>query len=249
MLSKNKIKYLCSLQRKKNREAYKLFIAEGKKLVCDLLDAGLKAQIAVCTENSKNALRKYDFEELIEVDIDDIKKISLLKTTPDVFAVFHKTETPTSLQYAKNTVCICLDGIQDPGNLGTIIRTADWFGIRNIICVNGCAEAYNPKTVQSTMGAIARVAIHYSDVPTIEQQFAGLPIYGCYMEGENIFSSELTQNGLIVMGNEGQGISEAMELIINKKISIPSYAEGRTSESLNVATAAAITMAEFKRRQ
>lgn len=249
MLSKNKIKYLCSLQRKKNRETLGLFIAEGQKLVCDLLDAGMKAQIAVCTESSKKALSKYVFEELIEADVSDMKKVSLLKTAPDVFAVFQKNEIRFTLQDAKKSLCLCLDGIQDPGNLGTIIRTADWFGFKNIICVNGCAEAYNPKTVQSTMGAIARVAVHYSDVQTVEKEFAGLPIYGCYMEGGDIFTSELTQSGLIVMGNEGQGISEAMGQLINKKISIPSYAEGRTSESLNVATAAAITMAEFKRRQ
>jgi len=248
MLSKNKIKYLCSLHRKKIREKDSVFIAEGEKLVSDLLQAGLKASLIVCVEEKLAGFDCFEVAEIIPASSTDIKKISLLKTTPDVFAVFYQPEHLVDEQRLPAELSLCLDGIQDPGNLGTIIRTADWFGINTILCINGCADCYNPKTVQATMGAIARVKVMYVDLGKIEEIYKSSSVYGCYMDGENLYKSELSKNGLIIMGSEGQGISAETAKIINRKISIPSYAQGQTSESLNVAVAASITISEFKRR-
>ena len=138
---------------------------------------------------------------------------------------------------------------QDPGNLGTIIRLADWFGIEDIFCSTGTVDVFNPKTVQATMGAIARVKVHYCDLPKLISSLKGIPVYGTFLDGNIIYSETLSANGLIVMGNEGNGISREVEALINRRLYIPNYPQEReTSESLNVAIATAVVCAEFRRR-
>lgn len=248
-LSKNKIKYIHSLKDKKNRREQGVFVAEGKKLVADLLSSCQCQLIAALPESV------HDFKaanaEIITATEEELKKASSLKTTSSVIGVFFQPEIqqPEEINL-KDRLSLVLDGIQDPGNMGTIVRIADWFGIENIICSHDTADIYNPKTVQATMGAIARIHVHYSDLSSFLEENKQLPIYGTFLEGENIYTEDLSQNGLIVMGNEGNGIRPETEKHINKKLFIPNYPIGsETSESLNVAVATAIICSEFRRRQ
>jgi len=147
-------------------------------------------------------------------------------------------------------LCLALDEVQDPGNLGTIIRIADWFGIEHIFCSQGTADVYNPKVVQATMGALARVHVHYVNLSELIDSLPDIPVYGTFLDGTNIYEQELSQTGIIVMGNEGNGISPEVRKVINRRLYIPNYPANRpTSESLNVAVATAITCAEFRRRK
>ena len=149
----------------------------------------------------------------------------------------------------KHSLCLALDDIQDPGNLGTIIRLADWFGIENIFCSHGTVDVYNPKVIQATMGALARVKLHYCDLVKLITSVKDIPIFGTFLDGNNIYGEDLSKNGLIIMGNEGNGVSKEVSKLINKKLYIPNYPTSReTSESLNVAIATAIVCAEFRRR-
>ena len=170
-----------------------------------------------------------------------------MKTPPKAIGVFYQfDESPSGIENKLNLV---LDGIQNPGNLGTIIRIADWFGIENVFCSTDSADIYNPKTVQSTMGALARVRIHYTQLTDLLQKYKQLPVYGTFMNGENIYNEKLTENGFIVMGNEGKGIRPEIENLVSKRISIPNYPTDReTVESLNVAVSTAIVCSEFRRR-
>lgn len=252
VLSKNKIKLIRSLDLKKNRSATGLFIAEGKKLVFDLLESDIVASELYCTRQAASEIVSHKADLKIEtVDKEDLARISFLKTTPDIVGIFRIPKSEIDWDEIKNELTLVLDAIQDPGNLGTIVRLADWFGIRNIICSDDSADLFNPKVVQSTMGALARVKVHYVSLPKFMNQAKELaiPIYGTFMEGENLYKCDLTANGLIVMGNEGNGISENTTSCISRKISIPSYPPGvATSESLNVAMAASIICSEFRRR-
>ena len=153
-------------------------------------------------------------------------------------------------EVAKKQLCLVLDDVQNPGNLGTIVRLADWFGIEHIFCSKGCADIYNPKTVQATMGGIARVQMHYVDLPEMLSSLErGIPVYGTFLDGDNMYQKTLENRGLIVMGNEGKGVSREVEALVSERLYIPNYPEGReTSESLNVAIATAIVCAEFRRR-
>jgi len=248
MISKNQIKNITALSLKKMRDESGLFVAEGTKLVCDLLPAfklnECFATSAWLNENQVNQLRKVQ-----EVSFDELKKISNQKSPQGILAVFEKPHYILS-DGILNEFSIALDDIQDPGNLGTIIRVADWFGIRNIICSPLTADAFSPKTVQATMGALARVKVHYVDlVKYIGNLPANFPVYGTFMEGENIYTQQLTENGLIVMGNEGNGISKEISELVNCRITIPNYPQNEaTSESLNVAVATSVVCAEFRRR-
>ena len=146
-------------------------------------------------------------------------------------------------------MCLALDDIQDPGNLGTIIRLADWFGIEHIFCSQGTVDVYNSKVIQATMGALARVKVHYCNLPELISSLKDVPVYGTFLDGENIYDKPLSENGLIIMGNEGNGVSKEVSQLINNKLYIPNYPSGRTtSESLNVAIATAVVCAEFRRR-
>lgn len=248
MLSKNKIKYIRSLELKKNRKEEGVFVAEGHKLVGDLLGHfPCKLLIALPSWLQKNTHLIAD--EVIEVSFDELSRASLLKNPQDVLAVFDQPIYETSIEVMNQSLCLALDDIQDPGNLGTIIRLADWFGIEHIFCSYGTVDVYNPKVVQATMGALARVKIHYCNLVALISSMKNIPIYGTFLDGNNIYEETLSNNGLIVMGNEGNGVSEEVSRLINKRLYIPNYPSSReTSESLNVAIATAVTCAEFRRR-
>jgi TrmH family RNA methyltransferase len=253
LLSKNKIKQLRLLHLKKFRRSEGLFVAEGQKLVFDLLDSGMKVREVFCSPELITTVEKKGFnpKNIHSSQLVDLKKISQLKSAPDIIASVQIPEHSLSWEEIAGDLCLALDGIQDPGNLGTIIRLADWFGIQHILCSEDTVDLYNPKTVQATMGAIARIKLHYGNLPDYLQRAneMGIPVYGTFLEGENIYSAPLSPNGIIVMGNEGKGILGSVEPLIRHKIHIPNFpANRKTSESLNVAMAASITCSEFRRR-
>ena len=252
MLSKAKIKFIQSLELKKKRKEENLFVAEGPKVVGDLMPY-FACRMLAATSEWLQAHPRAQAQEIIEVTNEELRKASFLKTPQEVLAVFEMTSTPLLADLPQRELCLALDDVQDPGNLGTIIRLADWFGIRHIICSTGTVDAFSPKTVQASMGAVARVSIHYTDLShylsTLRTSSPATPIYGTFLEGDNIYKKALTTHGIIVMGNEGKGISALTEQSVTDKLFIPNYPEGCvTSESLNVAIATAITCAEFRRR-
>ena len=252
VLSKNKIKLIRSLDLKKNRLSNGLFVAEGERLVVDLLKSQVPVSEVFCTNHIALDLLKYKSDAKIEiVSKDELSRISFLKTTPEVVALCKIPTLEIDWEEITGDLTFVLDEIQDPGNLGTIVRLADWFGIRNIICSEGCADLFNPKVVQSTMGAFARVKVHYvSLTPFLEKALhLNLPVYGAFLEGENLYKCDLTPNGILVMGNEGNGISDLVAKTVMRKINIPSFPSDEvTSESLNVAIATSVICAEFRRR-
>ena len=247
MISKNKIKYIRSLELKKNRNKEGKFVAEGFKVVDDLL-ALQPADLIVATQEWLHGKHLAAQTEVIEVTEEELKKVSFLQHPQQVLAVFRQA---TSGDYSINTseLSLALDGVQDPGNLGTIIRIADWFGITHIYCSQDTADVYNPKVVQATMGSIARVKVEYGDLlGLVESLPDDVPVYGTLLDGDNIYQQTLENRGLIVMGNEGKGISPALAKKVNHKLLIPNFPEGRaTADSLNVAIATAITCSEFRR--
>lgn len=247
MISKNKIKYIRSLELKKNRNKEGKFVAEGFKVVDDLL-ALQPADLIVATLEWLHGKHLAAQTEVIEVTEEELKKVSFLQHPQQVLAVFKQA---TSGDYSINTneLNLALDGVQDPGNLGTIIRIADWFGITHIYCSQDTADVYNPKVVQATMGSIARVKVEYGDLQGLVESLPDdVPVYGTLLDGDNIYQQTLENRGLIVMGNEGKGISPALAKKVNHKLLIPNFPEGRaTADSLNVAIATAITCSEFRR--
>lgn len=248
MLSKNKIKYIRSLEQKKNRKREGVFVAEGHKLVGDLLGHfPCKLLVSLPHWLEKNPQIKAD--EIIEVTSDELSRTSLLKTPQDVLAIFEQPQYEVSADVMNHSLCLALDDVQDPGNLGTIIRLADWFGIEHIFCSQGTVDVYNPKVVQATMGALARVKLHYCNLASLISSIESISVYGTFLDGKNIYAETLSEHGLIVMGNEGNGVSNEVAQFINKRLYIPSYPTTReTSESLNVAIATAVVCAEFRRR-
>ncbi len=241
MISKNHIKLIHSLELKKNRKREGLFVAEGPKVVGDLLMAGYQPRMLFSTTERPDA-------ELINEE--ELHKISFLQHPQEVLAIF-EIPTPSTHHPAPKTLSLALDGVQDPGNLGTIIRVADWFGITNIYCSLDTADVYNPKVVQATMGSLAHVQVTYTDLSELfKGMSSSFPIYGTLLDGENIYEQELTSQGIIVMGNEGKGISPEVRQYITHKLLIPDFhTDGLRAESLNVAIATAITCSEFRRRQ
>lgn len=247
-LSKNKIKYIRSLELKKHRKEEQVFIAEGHKSVGDLL-ASMPCRLIVATTEWLHEHPTPNALEVIEVSEEELTRASLQKHPQQVIGIFEQPCYTLRYEVVEQSLCLALDGIQDPGNLGTIVRIADWFGIEHIICSPDTADIYNPKTVQATMGAIARVKVHYTPLEPFIQGLGNIPVYGTFLDGKNMYEESLTANGLIVMGNEGNGVSKEVAQLINRKLYIPNYPAGRqTSESLNVAVATAITCAEFRRR-
>lgn len=254
MLSKNKQKLIRSLDRKKNRDAEGLFLAEGPKLVTELL-AHFRCRLLV---GEPAVLSKVPSEanavaERVEVTAEELSRVSLQRAPQGLLAVFEKPQPVAAqslLPVAGRSLCLALDGVQDPGNVGTIVRIADWWGIEHVICSHDTADVFAPKTVQSTMGALGRVGVHYTDLPAwLDELPAGTPIYGTLLDGDNLYDSELTPHGIIVMGNEGNGLSSAVRERVSHRLLIPSFPPDRpTSESLNVAVATAVTCAEFRRR-
>lgn len=248
MLSKNKIKYIHSLELKKNRKEEQAFVAEGHKLVGDLL-GHFPCRLLVATRAWLDRNPDVEAMEIIEVNQEELTRASLLKTPQEVLAVFEQPEYSIQPEVVERSLCLALDDVQDPGNLGTIIRLADWFGIEHIFCSLGTVDVYNPKTVQATMGALARVKLHYVDLPSIIASMPSVPIYGTFLDGNIIYAETLSANGLIIMGNEGKGVSPEVAKLVNKRLYVPNYPSERvTSESLNVAVATAVVCAEFRRR-
>ena len=249
MLSKSKVKYIRSLEMKKFRNEYNSFVAEGNKLVADMMGS-FECELIIAKPSWMATQGDIPAKELLEADDEDIRKASFLTTPQDVLAVFKRPSYQLEDADALKSLILALDGVQDPGNLGTIIRMADWFGIEHIICSTDTVDAFSPKTVQATMGALCHVQVHYTDLELyLKQQTA--PLYGTFLDGENMYTKSFAGgNGIIVMGNEGNGIRPGIEALINEKLYIPNFPEGRdTSESLNVAIATAVICAEFRRRQ
>ena len=248
MLSKNKIKYIRSLDLKKNRKEERAFVAEGHKLVGDLL-GHFVCRLLVATRSWLDKNPNVKAQEIIEVTQEELTRASLQKTPQDVLAIFEQPAYEMQPDVVSRSLCLALDDVQDPGNLGTIIRVADWFGIEDIFCSLGTVDVYNPKTIQATMGALARVKLHYCDLPSFITSLKGIPVYGTFLDGDNMYEKELTPHGLIVMGNEGNGVSAEVANLVNERLYIPNYPPQReTSESLNVAMATGIICAEFRRR-
>jgi TrmH family RNA methyltransferase len=250
MLSKSTIKSINSLRVKKYRNEKGLFIAEGERLVEDILNSTLKVESFYYTSDWSLNL-KISFPSKFSVTADEMKKISGLSSPSNVFAIVRIPDYNDVEIDFSNTLTLALDGVQDPGNLGTIIRLADWFGIDTVLCSNETVDAYSPKVVQSCMGAISRVKIVYCDLQkTLNEYNKIIPVYGTFMGGSNIYNEKLVSKAIIVMGNEGNGISPDIEKLITDRIHIPSFATNRsTVESLNVAMATSIVCSEFRRRE
>lgn len=250
MLSKNKLKLIRSLEMRKYREANGLFVAEGNKLVAELLPV-FECELLIAQPAWLARQGEIAAHELQAVEEEEIRRASFLKNPQEVLALFRLPKWELSEAHPERQLTIALDGVQDPGNLGTIARLADWFGIGHIVCSKDTADLFSPKAVQATMGALARTQIHYTDLAAYltEQKRQGVPLYGTLLDGENIYGKALSNRGILVMGNEGNGIRPAIEALIDERLYIPSYPAGRpTSESLNVAIATAIACAEFRRR-
>ena len=249
MLSKNKIKLIKSLERRKFRDEAGLFVAEGPKIVTDLMAALHPVYIAAQAEVADIYGHEF-FSQADEFDIvsdQELQRASFLRTPQGVVAPFpipdrHWIAPPHGL-------CLALDDVQDPGNLGTIIRTADWFGVEHVVCSFGTADVYAPKAVQATMGALARVRVSYADLGEVLGS-ARVPVYGTFLDGVSLYRQTLGTDGFIVMGNEGKGISSQVEELVSHRLFIPNYPADRpTSESLNVAVATSIILSEFRRRE
>ena len=247
MIGKNTIKWVHSLEMKKNRKHEQLFVAEGPKVVADLL-AHYRPRAVFATSEWEGRSSVPSYAEVETVSDDELRRLSFLQHPQQVLAVFEMGEQGTpSLNGDRLT--LVLDGVQDPGNLGTIIRIADWFGIDNIICSPETADAYNPKVVQATMGSLARVNVSYTPLlPFLSSLPHGLPVYGTLLDGHDIYGSTLSGGGIIIMGNEGNGISEEVRTHVTHPLLIPNFRQGDGAESLNVAVATAITCSEFCRR-
>ena len=241
MISKNQIKLIKSLQQKKYRKLYHLFIAEGVKVIQELLNSNYELVELFTTHELFSNVEK---SKIHLISDQELKNISALVTPNECLAVFIIPEDAKT-DYS-NTLQIALDDIRDPGNLGTIIRLADWFGIQNIICSEATVDVYNPKVIQATMGSIARVNVSYCNLKN-ELLASKAIIYGTLLEGKNIYTEKLMHPSIIVLGNESNGISEEIQKLITHKITIPRFGTLQKTESLNVATATAIVLSEFCR--
>ena len=256
MISKARIKQIHGLELKKKRLEEGLFVAEGPKLVGELLATMRPHYVAATEEWLQQHRQQLEQVEADVVSTAELQRASLLQHPQDVVALFKIPHFEASLaKVAQTELVLALDGVQDPGNLGTIVRLADWYGIGHIFCSPDTADVYNPKATQATMGALARVQVHYIDLVAelqslpLNGETEGVSVYGTFLDGQNIYSQQLTSNGIIVMGNEGRGITKAVAELVNHRLYIPPFpAHRQTVESLNVAIATAIVCAEFRRR-
>ncbi len=241
MVVKSQIKFIKSLHQKKYRNEHKMFIVEGLKTVAELLKSDFKLQNLYITDEVQSFATN---ENTHSISKEELKKISGLKTPSGVLGVF---QIPQNRELIYEDWIVALDRIQDPGNLGTIIRLCDWFGIKQLLCTKDTVDCYNPKVLQATMGSISRVNVIYDDLQSVLEN-APIPIYGTFMDGISVYSVNWPSAGILVLGNEANGISNTLEQIIHRKIGIPQFGE-KTTESLNVATASAILLNEIRRSQ
>ena len=239
-LSKNHIKLITSLQQKKYRQKHKLFVAEGIKVVNELLNSSFECDKLFATEAFDSSMVN---AEVILISEIDLKKISQLKSPNKVLALFN---IPEVQEKESSGLVLALDEINDPGNLGTIIRLCDWFGVTKLVCSKNTVDCYNQKVVQASMGSLTRVDIVYQDlIPFLNDAVS--PSFIADMEGENVYTSKLPENAILIMGNEANGVSKDVRDVVSSKISIPRFGNVKETESLNVATATAILLSEFKR--
>ena len=240
MVSKNQIKLITSLQQKKYRKQEQLFFAEGVKVVQELLQSNFELLDLFTTKQDFLTVPKNKVHAITEAEL---KKISALTTPNTCLAVF---KIPKAKEMVEKGLIVALDDVRDPGNLGTIIRLCDWFGIETLFCSEESVDIYNPKVVQATMGSISRVNVVYGNLETFLASVK-LPVFGTFMDGKNLYQEKLPKEGVIIMGNEANGISKPIENLVSKRISIPRFGDLQATESLNVATATAIILSEFKR--
>lgn len=242
MFSKSQFKLINSLAQKKYRVKNQLFLAEGKKAISELLRSSVKLHSLYTTE----AIFEAEKDKIFFLSEAELKKISRLSTPQTALAVFH---IPQPEEVQLTGLVLALDEVQDPGNLGTIIRLCDWFGVKELICSEGTVDCYNPKVVQATMGSIARVNITYVNLPEFLSGLGSeIPVFGAFLEGENVYESEFQQEGILVMGNEANGITPRVSEFVTRKLNIPQFGSSHETESLNVATATAVLLSEFRRR-
>ncbi len=240
MVSKSELKIITSLQQKKYRTKHGLFVAEGFKVVDELLQSDLVLRKLYTMQDDFSDVSEEKKQHITEAEL---KKMSFLKTPNKCLALF---EIPDSSSIDDNGLVVALDDIRDPGNLGTIIRLCDWFGIAQLVCSKETVDCFNPKVVQASMGSITRVKISYQDLEDFLKA-SDLPIYGAFMDGVNVYQSSLPEQAILVMGNEANGIAQTTEQLIQERISIPRFGKLKQTESLNVATATAILLSEFRR--
>ncbi len=240
MLSKKQFKLINSLKKKKYRLEYQLFLAEGIKVVEELLQSNFKPHLILCTSDYSNKLSR---DDLLIISDKELKSISEFSTPNQILGVF---KIPNTDSLKTRGLSLVLDGVNDPGNLGTIIRLCDWFGIEQLVCSPNTVECYNPKVVQASMGSLSRVSIIYRDLESFLREDTR-PIYGALLKGENVYQKILNKEAVLVLGNESNGISKEIQKLITLKVTIPHFGEIKRTESLNVATATAILLSEFMR--
>lgn len=241
------IKVVRSLAVKKYRDDERLFVAEGTKCVRDTWDY-FNCKWLICTRAWHDRLANATMhDKIVLANNQQMAKMSQFSNPSDVIAVYEMPKKAIYEKEVRDGLNIVLDNVQDPGNLGTIIRLADWYGIKNIFANIGTVDVYNHKVVQATMGAISRVKVHYCDVPNLLEEYNDLPVWGTFLDGDNIYQSELDNKGFVVFGNEGQGIGQKVAKLVTKRLLIPSWNSGETSESLNVGVATAVVISEFRR--
>ncbi|HZW63039.1 MAG TPA: RNA methyltransferase [Flavobacteriaceae bacterium] len=238
MVSKSQIKLITSLSQKKYRVQHQLFVAEGVKTIQELLNSSFELFLLFTTKPFNS-----DAKTEILITEKELQKISFQKSPNQALAVF---KIPEPKPVPNDGLILALDSIRDPGNLGTIIRLCDWFGVTDLVCSETTTDCYNPKVVQASMGSLARVNLHYLHLENFIKE-AKMPVYGAFMEGENVYQSRLPERAILVMGNEANGITNALQAVIPHKITIPRFGAIQATESLNVATAAAVLLSEFKR--
>lgn len=240
MVSKNQIKLITSLQQKKFRQTHKLFIAEGAKVIQEFLQSNFVLEHLFVTET---IFTEVDNSQITTISEADLKKITCLATPNNCLALF---KIPEQKKTVNSGLIVALDDIRDPGNLGTIIRLCDWFGVSQIICSEQTVDVYNPKVIQATMGSISRVTVSYLNLENYIKE-ANSTVYGTFMDGKNVYNEVLPENAILILGNEANGISNQLEQLVSNKIAIPRFGNLQQTESLNVATATAIFLSEFRR--
>lgn len=253
MLAKAQIQLVKSLTDKKARYEHGLFVVEGRKMVGEVVASKVAVEKIYVAGDDLGVFRGLPASLTEFVSAKDMERMSHLKTPTEILALVRMPETSAAGGvYGSEGLALFLDGVQDPGNMGTIIRVADWFGIDEIVCSQDSADCYNPKVVQATMGALFRVTVRYSAlVPLLEKAAAsGVPVFGTFLEGDDIYLAELSSKGIVVMGSEGRGVSEDVARFVTRKLFIPPYpADRHGSESLNVAVATAVVCSEFRRNK